>query len=289
MELGAFYPFSRNHNAEGQPSQEPYLYELVASASRSALAVRYSLMPYWYTLFFFAHSQGASVWRPVFFEFPGDRTTWSIETQFMIGPALLVTPALYPSVTTTVGYFPEARWFDLATLSELAVDASDRKVTLDAPIGKVPVHIRGGHILALQSPGMTTLETSQGNFTLVVALDADYNASGYLYLDDGDTMHIGLESSLVSFNFSQSHSGQECVLSTQSLIANYRLSPGIVISNVRIAGFRAKPIAAWRILDSERQPLAFEYDDSHRVCSLTDLGLDPLVDNRVVLAMTQSL
>ena len=263
---------------------------MVANASRSALAVRYSLMPYWYTLFFFAHTQGASVWRPVFFEFPGDRTTWGIETQFMIGPALLVTPALYPSVTTTVGYFPEARWYDFATLSELAVDTSDRKLTLDAPIGKVPVHIRGGHILALQTPGMTTLETSQGNFTLVIALDTDYSASGYLYLDDGDTMHIGLESSLVSFNFSQSPSGQECFLSTRALVANYKLSPDIVISNVRIAGFRTKPIAAWRILDdSERRPLALECDDSHRVCSLTDLGLDPLVDNRVVLTMTQSL
>lgn len=47
MQLAAFTPFYRNHNEKGALSQEPYRWESVANASRTAIAVRYSLLPYW--------------------------------------------------------------------------------------------------------------------------------------------------------------------------------------------------------------------------------------------------
>jgi len=52
MALGSFYPYSRNHNIEGAKSQEPYLWETVAEASRRNLKIRYTLLPYYYTLFY---------------------------------------------------------------------------------------------------------------------------------------------------------------------------------------------------------------------------------------------
>ncbi|CAG2064887.1 unnamed protein product [Timema podura] len=69
MELGAFYPFSRNHNGKGQRAQDPAsLGDEVVAASKKAFLVRYSLLPYLYTLFYKAHSQGETVVRPIFFE-----------------------------------------------------------------------------------------------------------------------------------------------------------------------------------------------------------------------------
>ena len=56
MQLGAFFPFARNHNAMNYPSQEPYIWKLVAEASRQALNIRYLLLPYYYTLFYTAHT-----------------------------------------------------------------------------------------------------------------------------------------------------------------------------------------------------------------------------------------
>lgn len=47
MQLSAFAPFYRNHNTKGATSQEPYVWESVTNASRVAIAVRYSLLPYW--------------------------------------------------------------------------------------------------------------------------------------------------------------------------------------------------------------------------------------------------
>ena len=53
MQLGAFYPFARNHNMEGSIPQEPYLWASVAEVSRIAINIRYSLLPVYYTSFYF--------------------------------------------------------------------------------------------------------------------------------------------------------------------------------------------------------------------------------------------
>lgn len=47
MQLSAFAPFYRNHNTLDALSQEPYRWDSVANASRTAIAIRYSLLPYW--------------------------------------------------------------------------------------------------------------------------------------------------------------------------------------------------------------------------------------------------
>lgn len=47
MQLSAFFPFFRNHNVRSALPQEPYRWESVANASRTAISIRYSLLPYW--------------------------------------------------------------------------------------------------------------------------------------------------------------------------------------------------------------------------------------------------
>jgi alpha-glucosidase len=56
MQLAAFTPFFRNHNIRGAIPQEPYRWDSVAHASRTAIAVRYSLLPYWVCLSSFCYS-----------------------------------------------------------------------------------------------------------------------------------------------------------------------------------------------------------------------------------------
>ncbi|KAM7285776.1 lysosomal alpha-glucosidase-like [Ixodes scapularis] len=95
--LGAFYPFSRNHNTDDGLDQDPYsMGPLVVDAARSTLLGRYTLLPYLYTLFYRSHTIGETVARPLFFEFPEDPNTYSIDEQFLWGPSLMFSPALYP-------------------------------------------------------------------------------------------------------------------------------------------------------------------------------------------------
>jgi alpha-glucosidase (family GH31 glycosyl hydrolase) len=55
-----------------------------------------------------------SIWRPLFFDFPLDTNTYIdgiADTEFMIGPNILVTPILEQGKTSRNIYLPETSWY----------------------------------------------------------------------------------------------------------------------------------------------------------------------------------
>ncbi|KAF9260094.1 hypothetical protein L218DRAFT_1054996 [Marasmius fiardii PR-910] len=188
MQLSAFLPFYRNHNVMGAISQEPYRWDSVANASRIAIAARYSLLPYWYTLFVNSSTRGTPPVRALFFEFPDEPELLGLDRQFMVGRDILVTPVLDPNVTSVDGIFPgrgEVIWRDFFT--HQAVETSPNgNVTLPAPLGHINVHTRDGSAILMHAePAYTIEETRQGPFGLLVSLSSDREAFGSYYLDDG--------------------------------------------------------------------------------------------------------
>jgi alpha-glucosidase len=151
IEVGAFYPFSRNHNSIGNPPQELYLWKSVTEASKNALGIRYQLLPYIYTLFYAAHVSGGVVIAPVFFNFASDAAASEIDDQFMIGESILISPVLQQGQTVVDAYFPQQFWYRFTDLA-LEIDASSggRVVSLPTALTQVNVHIRGGSIIPLQ-------------------------------------------------------------------------------------------------------------------------------------------
>jgi len=195
MELGAFYPFSRNHNTDDAIDQDPVaLGPAVVEASKKALNIRYSLLPYLYTLFWQAASSGATVARPLFFEFPLDRQTYSIDTQFLWGAALMIAPVLTPDTFHVELYLPDSLWYDYYTLE--LVSTGGAWTRLPAPLDTIPLLLRGGYIVATQAANVTTASTRLNPFHLLVALNGSRQAAGRLYLDDGDS----IDSDLSVFN-----------------------------------------------------------------------------------------
>ncbi|KAJ3793712.1 glycosyl hydrolases family 31-domain-containing protein [Lentinula aff. detonsa] len=189
MQLSAFVPFYRNHNERGALSQEPYRWNSVADASRTAIATRYTLLPYWTTLFANASLRGTPPVRALWYEFPTEPELFAVDKQFLVGGDILVTPVLTPNVSTVEGHFPgrgQVTWRDFYT--HAAVNASNGTATLSAPLGHINVHIRGGSALLLHAmPGYTTTETRTGPFSLLVSLESTKHAFGTAYIDDGVT------------------------------------------------------------------------------------------------------
>ena len=191
MQLSAFFPFYRNHNVLSANSQEPYVWADVATATKTVMNIRFQLLPYMYTLFFKAHTTGSTVMRALSWEFPNDPSLASVDTQFFLGPAILVTPVLNQGATTVNGIFPGATrgeiYYDWYT--QTAVQKTNGNVTIDAPLGHIPVYIRGGHILATQTIAKTTRDARKTPWSLIVALNGQSTSSGELYLDDGESVH----------------------------------------------------------------------------------------------------
>lgn len=163
----------------------------VAEATKTAMSIRYSLLPYIYTIFHKAHITGSTVLRALAWEFPLDPLLASIDRQFMLGGAILITPVLTPLETSVAGIFPGSSqniiWYDWYTQTAMP-NYSGANITIPAPLGHIPVYIRGGIILPLQQPGYTTSESRTNPWSLLVALDSNDSAAGELYLDDGESI-----------------------------------------------------------------------------------------------------
>ena len=216
MQLSAFFPFYRNHNIIYAISQEPYRWASVIDATKSAIQIRYSLLPYMYTLFHLAHTTGATVMRALQWEFPYIPSLADADHQFMLGPSILVTPVLTQGADSVSGVFPGSQhgtiwydWYNQSAITDAAALAG-QNVSIPSPLGHIPVFVRGGSVLPLQPPNgaLTTRDARTMPWSVLVGLDANDAASGLLYLDDGEsvqpnaTLYVNLAASQGSLSAS---------------------------------------------------------------------------------------
>ena len=198
------------------------------------MAIRYSLLPYMYTLFHLSHTTGSTVMRALAWEFPHDPTLASADRQFLLGPSLLITPVLDQGATTVDGVFPGIAdgelWYDWYTQTAVAAHAREN-VTIAAPLGHIPVFVRGGSVLPQQEARMTTAECRNSSWGLLAALDAQGAATGLLYLDDGESV-VQNATLLVDFTVA----GRSLYASARGL---YRDSNAL--ANVTVLGVQSEP------------------------------------------------
>ncbi|KAG6398937.1 hypothetical protein SASPL_140409 [Salvia splendens] len=189
IELGAFYPFSRDHANFYSPRQELYQWESVAESARNALGMRYKLLPYLYTLSYEAHTTGAPIARPLFFSFPNEVKLYDLSTQFLLGSNVMVSPVLEPNKTTVEAVFPPGSWYNMFDLAKVIVSKESSHVLLHAPLHTINVHVYENAIIPMQQGGLISKEARNTPFTLVVAFPLgakEGKCEGSLFLDDDE-------------------------------------------------------------------------------------------------------
>jgi maltase-glucoamylase len=120
--------------------------------------------------------------------FPLDNNTYGIDTQFLVGPALLVTPVLEQGTDKVLGYFPPNLWYRYADGQVEHDDLENGKnITLDAGKPSIPLHVRGGFILPTQEPANNTKYSRMNDFGLIIAPNEENEARGEMFFDDGSS------------------------------------------------------------------------------------------------------
>uniref|UniRef100_A0A4W6G9A5 Alpha glucosidase 2 n=1 Tax=Lates calcarifer TaxID=8187 RepID=A0A4W6G9A5_LATCA len=262
-QLGAFYPFTRNHNAIDMKPQDPTAFSpLARTAMKQALLLRYSLFPVLYTLFHHAHVHGHTVARPLMFEFPKDVKTYGIDKQFLWGKSLLVTPVLDPGVDYVDGYFPEGLWYDYYT--GYSVRSKGEELPLQAPLDKINLHLREGSVIPTQTPNLTLWVSSGQPLHLISALSDDGSATGDLFWDDGESIDTYETNQYTYIIFSVAQN----VMTSQVLHNNVEATY-ITVELASFYGVKEKPS---RVLVNS-QDASFTYREN-QVLTVADLGLN---------------
>lgn len=175
--VGAFYPFSRGHTGKGNIDKEPWAFgDEVENTARQALERRYRFMPYLYTRFREAHLTGMPVMQPLFFHDPKDPALRAEDDAFLFGADVLIVPQHSPQRDKIVALPADAR-----TGGWLPFDFEDGD-NEDLP----RMHLRAGAIVPTGPVMQHTGEKPLDPITLLIALDANGNATGELYEDEGD-------------------------------------------------------------------------------------------------------
>jgi len=78
---------------------------------RRIVELKYRLMPYVYAQAKHDSRLGHPMVRPLFFEYPEDRTSWLVEDEYLFGTDLLVAPLMEETRSREV-YLPPGLWFD---------------------------------------------------------------------------------------------------------------------------------------------------------------------------------
>lgn len=100
-----------SHCRSGGPNEIWSYGEEVYDICKTYLALREKLRSYVRTLMDDSHARGDPIIRPLFYDFPGDRTSWTITDEYMFGPNYLVAPILQPDQRSRSITLPEgAAW-----------------------------------------------------------------------------------------------------------------------------------------------------------------------------------
>ncbi|XP_060863594.1 lysosomal alpha-glucosidase-like isoform X3 [Metopolophium dirhodum] len=234
IQLGAFYPFSRNHNGQYMKDQDPAaLGSNVLSSAKKSLITRYYLLPYLYSLFWKAHVYGETVVRPLFFEYPFDDNTYGIDTQFLWGPALLILPVLKEENHHVYVYLPKDIWYDF--YNKTAILSNGNHFVITAPADTIPLLVRGGYILPTQMAALTTTLSRQNHFELLVATKHD-KATGFLFFDDGKSLDSWKNDSYNKVQFKLVNTTFSSIVEMNSYIDD-----NFVLQNITVLGIKQGP------------------------------------------------
>ena len=166
------------------PTNLPWMHSEATDNVRAALALRYRFLPHLYHLAYLAHRDGSPLIAPLFYHFDDPACRADMDA-FMLGPDVLVAPAVEEGATRVEVFLPrvEGGWHDFRSG---AIHEGGQAVTVDAPLGQLPVLVRSGAILPLATrwPDTTPHDFSKVELTLFAG-EGSGETRREAFFDDG--------------------------------------------------------------------------------------------------------
>ena len=179
FQYASFLPIFRTHGSRN--TNEVWSYGKEAEPIlEKYLKLRYTLMPYIYSLGYQTWLNGAPFMRALPLDFPNDPKVTDLRDEYMFGPAFLVAPVTEQGATSREVYLPAgADWYNYWTNERVK---GGQTITVAAPIDTLPLFVRAGSILPL---GAAVENTHQVQAIEKVRVYPGADASFTLFTDDG--------------------------------------------------------------------------------------------------------
>jgi alpha-glucosidase len=146
-EMAAFTPVMRSHEGNRPRDNLQLDQDAQVLAHFAAMTEVFAkLAPYRRAIAQQAVETGLPMQRPMFLHFEDDQNSYTNQTQYLLGPDLLVAPVIAANVSEMEVYLPApAEWTHLWSGQSFA---GGQTVTVAAPLGQPPVFTRSGSAFA---------------------------------------------------------------------------------------------------------------------------------------------
>jgi alpha-glucosidase len=179
--LGVYTPMFRNHAAQGMDMREPWEWgQENENIIRKDIELRYKLLPYIYSGFYESCQTGMPLSRTLAIDYTWDENVYKerFQNQSLFGHAILVAPVISTEYTADV-YLPQGEWYRFSTDEYFE---GGQVANAPAPLDNLPVFIKGGAIIPMQSLMQSTSDDSDG--TLYIHIWNGVAATEYVYYED---------------------------------------------------------------------------------------------------------
>ena len=150
-------------------------------AQEKMINLRYRLLPYIYSASWDVTSNGGSLMRALFSDFPTDKKVLDLGDEYMFGKSILVAPVTSTSRSRSL-YLPGGtRWIDFWTGE---MQDGGREITRNAPVDIIPLYVKAGSIIPVGPSVQYATEKPWDNLQIRIYPGAD--GEFILYEDEGD-------------------------------------------------------------------------------------------------------
>ena len=245
-QVGVFYPFFRGHSHSHTYRREPWLFSSeIFEIIKHSIILRYQILPYVYREFYEHHSTGMPLMRPIWFLSQNDLTLDKFaNVEYLFGKSILVRPVVFSQEDRESEislYLPEEeRWYNFynGKEEETKGEITKYKVTKKT----IGVFIKGGEIIPKKMRLRRSSKMMKNDpYTLVIALDANDKAEGYLYIDDEYTvdykegkfsiLNVKYDKGTISFEWVKKGYETEVKIEKIEILGRKKDMKNVVISN----------------------------------------------------------
>jgi len=186
---------SSHSRCHGTTPREPWEYgDEALSIFRQFDRLRYSLLPYLYSLAREASETGMPLVRSMMLEFQEDPATRQLGAQFMLGRSLLVVPVLVEGGRAEY-YLPKGVWLGW-------FDGEERRggtyVEEVVPLSEIPLYVRKDSLIPTIEPQNYVGEESVREIILEAFINEDASA---MYYFDGESFSMSASRTAEGFTF----------------------------------------------------------------------------------------
>lgn len=146
VQMAAFHPFFRTHSSGDHGDQEPWSFgDEVLDGVRTAIELRYRLLPALYSAFRQYVSDGTPMLRPLALSCHLDPEAHRHDSEFFLGDHLLIIPISCEDEGGRLLYLPQGDWFSYH--DDLPPEAVMKEIWVECGLDRIPVYVRAGAVL----------------------------------------------------------------------------------------------------------------------------------------------